>query len=189
MGKVQTSKSSRRSKRDTLAHASHKASSGPSKSNSNNPYTLLAEASESLQLGDTQSALWHAQQAVALFTSSGSVNSTALPALTLLGQIHVESGNTDSAREAFEAAVSLDPEGKTPEDEGGGAEKFLWLAQLSEAGGQDSIQWFERGATTLERELASLQSQKTESEELLDTRAKLASALCGMIEVWMTDLS
>ncbi|MCJ1330370.1 hypothetical protein MMC10_007053 [Thelotrema lepadinum] len=188
MGKTQTSKASRKSKRKDVARATDKASKSPSKPD-NYPYALLAEASESLQLGNPQSALPHAQQALAALTSPGPVNSIALPTLNLLGQINVELGDIDLARQAFETAVSLDPDGNLPEDEGGGAEKFLWLAQLSEEGGQDSIDWFDKGAAALERELASLQDQGVKNEELLERRAKLASSLCGMVEVWMTDLS
>ena len=179
-------KASKKSKRHRRAVIAPKPSNAPLNSD---PYALLVEASGFLESGNPDSALPHAQQAVTLLTSSEQVSSSALPALILLGQIQIELGDEDSARKAFKAAVALDPEGKISEDEGGGAEKFLWLAQLSEEGGHDSIHWFEQGATALEREIAGLQSRQFKTEELQDRMVKLSSALCGMIDVWMTDLS
>ena len=84
-----------------------------------------------------------------------------------------------------------------PEGDGGGAEKFLWLAQLCDNGGYESIAWFEKGLSILERELRLLDdSIQLEGDAHVDRRGeaeekrrKVAAALCGMVEVWMTDLS
>ena len=156
------------------------------KPQTSDPSTLLVQASELLQVGNPEAALSPAQQALSLLSQPKN-NRYSLPTLNLIAQIEVELGDIDSARKHFLAAVELDPEGKESEELGGGAEKFLWLAQLSENGGKDSIRWFERGATIIEREISG--QNRMDTEEVDDQKQKLASALCGMIEVWMTDLS
>ena len=122
--------------------------------------------------------------------------SEKLPALNLLGEINVELGEVETARGFFEKAVALDPEGKVPETMGGGAEKFLWLAQLCDEGGMQSVQWFEKGAKALQVEIAALEAAGPagmDEETLLfmrmEKKRKLANALCGIVEVYMTDLS
>lgn len=123
-----------------------------------------------------------------------------LTAVTLLGEISVEKGDTSAAVRWFERAVVLDPDGHTPEIGGGGAEKFLWLAQLSEVGGRESVGWYERGAEVLRRgiggsggememEMGEEGGSSRETVGLQEKRKKLASALCGIVEVYMTDLS
>lgn len=110
----------------------------------------------------------------------------------LIAEIHVELGDVDAAREYFLRAVDLDPEGEVPEAEGGGAEKFLWLAQLCEDGGAESVGWFTRGATVLRREIGALEADEARPDLQLtaqEKRRKLANALCGVVEVYMTDLS
>ena len=189
MGKSKAAKASQKTKKHAATSSSSQKPAKAEQKPNTDPYTLLAAASESLQAGNPEAALPNAQQAITLLTSSQQISSSTLAALTLLGQIQIELGDEDSARESFKAAAALDPDGALPEEQGGGAEKFLWLAQLSEEGGLDSIQWFERGAVSLEREITLLQTKLNCSEELDERRIKLASALCGMIEVWMTDLS
>jgi len=122
-----------------------------------------------------------------------------LPALNLLGEIHIELGEIDAARECFLRAAEIDEDGDVDEDSGGGAEKFLWLAQLSEEGGKESVGWFERGAAALRRQIQGIiESSRTGVdgnggqilEMLLEgKRRKLAMVLCGIVEVYMTDLS
>jgi predicted Zn-dependent protease len=120
----------------------------------------------------------------------------ALPALNLLGEISVELGDVDSARGYFEQAVKLDPLGTVGGALADGAEKFLWLAQLAEEGGKQSVMWFEKGAQALMNEIAALESGQAtglDEEALLllrvEKKRKLANALCGIVEVYMTDLS
>jgi tetratricopeptide (TPR) repeat protein len=111
----------------------------------------------------------------------------ALPALNLLGAIYVELGDPDAARDAFKAAVIIDEEGVND-----GAEKFLWLGQLNEEGGAESVRWFSKGVEVLKREIGELEGKlkRPEVEELLEEKKqKIANALCGVAEVYMTDLS
>jgi tetratricopeptide (TPR) repeat protein len=163
------------------------------------PAQLLLQATTALQEGDIVTAIPLATRALSLVEVD---SEDALPALNLLGEIHVELGDIAAAREYFLMAVNIDSEGEVSEDLGGGAEKFLWLAQLSEDGGEDSVGWFERGATTLRwqiQQLLETHSKKggaasaaasAELESILEEkRRKLATALCGVVEVYMTDLS
>jgi tetratricopeptide (TPR) repeat protein len=172
----------------------------PSKSTSppENPTILLAKATSALQQGDISGALPFAKRALSIATANGD-EEDVLPALNLLGEIHIELGEIDSARECFLRAAEIDEDGDIDEDSGGGAEKFLWLAQLSEDGGEESVAWFERGAAALRGQIQGLiESSKTGVngnggqvlEILLEgKRRKLAMALCGIVEVYMTDLS
>lgn len=102
-----------------------------------------------------------------------------------MAEIHLELGGADKARAYFLQAASLDPNGSIPETQGGGAEKFFWLAQLSEEGGRDSVSWFEKGIVALRNEIASTSDPAVKAER----RKKLAAALCGVVEIYMTDLS
>lgn len=159
-----------------------------------NARELLAKATALLEVGDPESA---AKAAHVAYESIGEKGRQAGAALSLLGQIHVELGEIDEARAFFAAAVKADEDGLLPEDVGGGAEKFLWLAQISEEGGRDSVTWFERGAAalraqiqTLTDKLDSLPLTRKENEGIISEKArKLAETLCAVTEVYMTDLS
>jgi tetratricopeptide (TPR) repeat protein len=159
-----------------------------------NARELLAKATALLEAGDPESA---AKTARVAYESIGEKGRQAGAALTILGQIQVELGDIDEARTFFAAAVAVDEDGLLPEDVGGGPEKFLWLAQLSEEGGRDSVTWYERGAAALRAEiqtltdkLASLPRTRDEQEAAIsEKRRKLAETLCAVAEVYMTDLS
>ncbi|KAJ4295766.1 hypothetical protein N0V88_004468 [Collariella sp. IMI 366227] len=149
-----------------------------------NPRDLLAQATAYLEGGDPSTA---SRIAHAAYEHIGSDGRFAGAALSLLGQIHVELGEIESARAFFLAAVKADADGTLPEDVGGGSEKFLWLAQLSDEGGKDSVVWFERGAAALR---AQIQALTAELEARPLTRGlRLAETLCSVVEVYMTDLS
>lgn len=163
-----------------------------SKKPSESPATLLAQATTLLHTSQPDEALSLAQRALALLQSSSTSAQSTLPALNLVAEIHVELGDVDAAREHFLRAVHLDPEGEVAEAAGGGAEKFLWLAQLCEDGGAESVGWFTRGATVLRREIGALEADGAGPGLQLaaqEKRRKLANALCGAVEVYMTDLS
>lgn len=172
--------------------ALNRVAAGPSKPSTPpaSPHILLLQATASLQEGDIANAVKPAKRALALLDAS---SEEALPALNLLGEIHVELGEIDTARKYFLQAAAIDEDCTLGEDVGGGAEKFLWLAQLSEEGGQDSVDWFEKGAMNLRVQIQALLDRKkldVEAEAALEEkRRKLAVALCGVVEVYMTDLS
>ncbi|KAK2755928.1 hypothetical protein FQN54_005724 [Arachnomyces sp. PD_36] len=152
------------------------------------PSTLLDQATILLQTGQPEVGLSLAERALEISPDGTPV---ALQALNLTAEIYVELGEIETAREHFLRAVKLDPEGEIPESEGGGAEKFLWLAQLSEEGGADSVRWFERGVTVLRRVIQSLEQRggTEDTTSLEEKKKKLANALCGVVEIYMTDLS
>ncbi|KAJ5168271.1 assembly chaperone of rpl4 [Penicillium canariense] len=155
---------------------------------SQDPSTLLDQATILLQTGRADEALPTAQQALDLAAGNASAQ---LQAVNLLGEINVELGDIDTAREYFLHAVEQDPTGSIPESEGGGAEKFLWLAQLSEQGGVDSVQWYEKGVSSLRQTLQALEG-KAGTEDIAtaeEKKAKLSNALCAVAEIYMTDLS
>lgn len=166
------------------------------------PKQLLAEATAQLEQGDALGAVTLARQA--LDVALESEDARACAAHNLLGEINVELGEIETARQHFTDAARLDPEGALAEDLGGGPEKFNWLAQLSEDGGADSVAWYEKAAACLRAQIQSLGEAAAEArrkgsargavEEELEARAgdkklKLAETLCAVAEVYMTDLS
>ncbi len=153
---------------------------------------LLTQAEQCLREGRPDDALPIAKRALACLQPAGrELATTSLPVLNLLAEINLELGDGEAARDIFLQAVDLDPEGSIPERQGGGAEKFLWLAQLSQDGGHDSVEWFEKGAEVLKREItAQMKGGDGEPDDAVKaTMKKLASALCGIVEIYMTDLS
>jgi len=151
------------------------------------PSDLILLATQLLHSGQPDEAVEPAQKALAQVNGAD-----ALPVLELLGEIHVELGAIDEAREFFLQAAKIDSEAGG-EGLAYGAEKFLWLAQLSVEGGRDSLQWYERGASRLRTQIQALQALKSKTAamevETEERRRKLAVALCGVVEVYMTDLS
>lgn len=182
MAKTKSNKTG--NKHGKMANASSKQS----------PEQLYASAIELVEQSQPEEALKKAQK---LWLAVQNRSATeALPALNLLGEICVELGEVDAAKSYFEQAAVLDPDGALEGPLGGGAEKFLWLAQLNEEGGKQSVAWFERGANALQREITALESGQAvglDEESLLlmrvEKKRKLANALCGIVEVYMTDLS
>jgi tetratricopeptide (TPR) repeat protein len=168
--------------------AKNSASNGSSKKPKASPEALLVQAATLLQISQPEEALVAAKRALNLLQPSSEPSTAALPALNLLGEINVELGDPDSARDAFEAAIAIDPEGAQD-----GAEKFLWMAQLNEEGGAASVRWFEKGVEVLKREISELEGKtvkKADVTELLEEKKqKVANSLCGIAEVYMTDLS
>ena len=164
------------------------ASSGSSKKSKASPEELLIQAATLLQTSQPEEALVAAKRALILLQPTSTPTIAALPALNLLGEISVELGDPDAAREAFQAAIAVDAEGKYD-----GAEKFLWLAQLNEEGGMESVRWFEKGIEVLKREIGELEGKIVKNseveEQLVEKKHKVANSLCGIAEVYMTDLS
>ncbi|KAH3918193.1 hypothetical protein HBH56_033040 [Parastagonospora nodorum] len=152
------------------------------------PEELLIQAATLLQTSQPEEALVAAKRALNLLQPSSTPSAAALPALNLLGEINVELGDPESAREAFEAAIAIDPQGTSD-----GAEKFLWMAQLNEEGGAASVSWFEKGVAVLKAEIGELEGKLVKKAEVTDLleekKQKVANSLCGIAEVYMTDLS
>lgn len=166
------------------------APSRPGLKNESSPGSLLNDAETQFEVGNPDEAVTLAYKAL---ESTGAGGDFELRALNLLGTLAVESGDVDEGRSYFERAVELDEDGMADEKVGGGPDKFLFLAQLSEDGGQDSVKWFERGASALRSQiqnLTGLASRTPEQQASLDEKQeKLGGALCAVAEVYMTDLS
>jgi len=180
-------KPSQRSKKNQKS----KATNGASKPNESHE-VLLAQSQAFLQQSELEQALVKAQKALALLQPSEVPTIVSLPALMLCGEICVETGDIDTARDYFNVAAAVDPDGAVSEEAGGGAEKFFWLAQLSEEGGQESVGYFEQGADVLRKQIGDLEGRNRAPEiqtSLSDKRRKLANALCAIAEIYMTDLS
>ena len=187
MAKTKPQDRARKAKKNAK-NAKNGTSDGSSKKPKVSPEQLLIEAATLLQTSQPEEALVSARRALNALQPTNEPTLAALPALNLLGEINVELGDPEAAREAFLAAIALDQEG-----EHDGAEKFLWLAQLNEEGGAESVQWFEKGVEVLRREISELEGKLVKKSEVINTlaekRQKAANALCGVAEVYMTDLS
>ncbi|KAK5054612.1 hypothetical protein LTR84_001503 [Exophiala bonariae] len=110
-------------------------------------------------------------------------------ALSLEGEIQMALGEVESARTSFLRATVIDPDGALVS-----AEPYLWLAQLSEGGGQESISYFTKAIEVLRNEIDVLEDISDDDDDdvvqvLVEKRSKLANALAAMTEVYMTDLS
>ncbi|KAI9871061.1 MAG: hypothetical protein M1830_003486 [Pleopsidium flavum] len=192
MAKTKPLKKSSKRNKSVLNGTTVPRTSSASKKSTEDPATLLGKATSLLHTSQPNEALDLAQRALVLLQPSSTSTQSTLPALNLIAEAYVELGDIDAARGYFLRAIESDPEGEVAEVDGGGADKFLWLAQLCEDGGAESVQWFEKGATVLRREIGALEAKAAGPDSALiaqDKRRKLANALCGVIEVYMTDLS
>ncbi|KAL6878552.1 hypothetical protein J3F83DRAFT_238261 [Trichoderma novae-zelandiae] len=151
---------------------------------------LIADAETQYEVGNLDEAITLASKALELTGEGGDFE---LKALNLLGVLSVEDGEVEDARDYLLRAIRLDEDGTLDEKIGGGPEKFLFMAQLSEEGGQDSVQWFERGAAALRKQIQNLNdvaNRTPEQQATLDElQSKLGGVLCAVAEVYMTDLS
>ncbi|TQS32916.1 hypothetical protein Golomagni_06758, partial [Golovinomyces magnicellulatus] len=154
------------------------------------PSKLLDDAETLLTVGNIDEALSLASQALDITGDGGDFE---LKALNLLGLLSIETGDIDEARGYFERAIKVDQDGTMDEKLGGGPEKFLFLAELSEEGGQDSVKWFDLGATALRKQIQNLDAiaNKTPEQQAAyeEKQEKLGGVLCAVAEVYMTDLS
>ncbi|KAL6251152.1 hypothetical protein RBB50_001360 [Rhinocladiella similis] len=166
---------------------------------------LLTEAAQLLEQSQPELALPLAEQALqqleaerdgeqnedvdALLQLAAQGKSTLPEALLVKAEIELALGDGDSARQNFSRAAQIDPNGALVS-----AEPWLWLAQLCEEGGRESISYFEKGTEVLRNEIDVLEDDDaqalSETTNILDEkRAKLSDTLCAMAEVYMTDLS
>ncbi|KZZ96032.1 Tetratricopeptide-like helical [Moelleriella libera RCEF 2490] len=150
------------------------------------PASILNDADTQFEVGKLDEAITLASRAL---EETGPGGDFELRALTLLGTLLVEVGEVDEGRSYLEKAVALDEDGMMDETVGGGPEKFLLLAQLSEDGGHDSVRWFERGASILRQQIEGLKAEVSHQTALEEKQQKLGGVLCAVAEVYMTDLS
>lgn len=154
--------------------------------------TLLEQSQAELALPIVEEALRRLEAQRNLTTDvsrqSSSDEIPVPPVLVLAGETCLSLGKPSVAQSYFMRATSLDPEGSIVS-----AEPWLWLAQLSQEGGKESISHYSRAADILRREITVLEGRSRQDDELrvvLDEKqSKLADTLCSMTEVYMTDLS
>ncbi|KAI1814733.1 TPR domain-containing protein [Poronia punctata] len=193
----------KKSKKSGKGAISRAAAAGDSSDKAVSPQVLVKAAEFQLQAGNVQDAATLAEKAL---ENSSPGSDDALCALNFLGLVNLELGDFDTARAFLLRAVAIDQDGAKAESVGGGPEKFLTLAQLSEEGGKDSVHWFEKGATALRGQIQALEDAlgkgkgkgngsgngKSTDEQTIaldELRKKLAMTLCSVTEVYMTDLS
>lgn len=152
--------------------------------------SLLDDAETLFEVGNIDEAIGLADKAL---TTTGEGGDFELRALNMLGLLSVEDGEIEEARSYFERAAKIDKDGDLDEKIGGGPEKFLFLAELSEEGGQDTVKWFDRGASALRKQIQALDAvaSKTPEQQAAyeEKQKKLGGVLCAVTEVYMTDLS
>ncbi|KAI0165733.1 hypothetical protein GGR57DRAFT_133583 [Xylariaceae sp. FL1272] len=183
-------KGSKKRAKAATSRAAAVAGGGSSSSQPLSPQVLVKAAELQLQAGNIQDASKLAEKALEESAAGGD---DALSAINLIGQISLELGDFETARMYLLRAVAIDGDGSKDESIGGGPEKFLCLAQLSEEGGKDSVGWFEKGAAALKKQIQTLETKnrRTDEQEMMieELKKKLAMTLCSVAEVYMTDLS
>lgn len=211
MGKTRTKTHSKSGKDILHSTTSPLVKSGRSKPSSRSIEDLLTEAAALLEQSQPELALPLAEEALrrleaesdhsndidTLLQLAAQGQPTLPLTLNVYGEIQLSLGNLDTARQAFLRSTQIDPDGALIS-----AEPYLWLAQLSEPGGRDSIEYFIKATEVLRNEIDVLTdtdvgssagraaSLTPEVEAVVsEKRAKLAEALCAMAEVYMTDLS
>lgn len=122
-----------------------------------------------------------------LLQNAAQEKATFPAALVLRGDVSLALGDADTARKQYELAVKIDSNGALVS-----AEPYLQLAQLCEEGGRKSIYYFDKAIEVMKNEIEVLDEQMEVegTQEIVDSRrGRVADALCGMAEVYMTDLS
>ncbi|KAA8904490.1 hypothetical protein FN846DRAFT_779669 [Sphaerosporella brunnea] len=137
-------------------------------------------------------ALLHVQheplEALTVATRALQQDPNSLPTLELLAEIQVELGDVETAHTLYSRAATLDPSGNHESAGGSGPEKFLWLAQLAPSGGEEAVRWYEIGAEVLRRFVSLRDSGAHQDLAERALEKKLVSALCGLAEIYMSDL-
>ena len=116
-------------------------------------------------------------------------DSNHLGVLSLAGEIYVELDDYDTAREIFTRGAQLDESGEEHGVEEEPWVKYLWLAQLSEVGGHESLKMFEKGAKKLQAASKMLSSGSNSNQDQdQDLADRLASVYSSIAELYMRDL-
>jgi tetratricopeptide (TPR) repeat protein len=102
--------------------------------------------------------------------------------IELLGEINIELGEPEQARECFLEAVRRREDVAGGKLEAGEEGKFLWLGQLSSE--EEAEKWYNLGADTLIRFIEST----TDDEKRKPIHDKICEVYCSLIELYLTDL-
>lgn len=152
------------------------------------PDIALPLVEEALRRLEEEREQQNADSDIDTFLKLAAEGKPTLPvALSLEAEIQMAVGEIDAARTSFLRATAMDSDGVLIS-----AEPWLWLAQLSEGGGRESISYFTKATEVLRNEIEVLEDVSDDDqalEVLNEKRSKLADALAAMTEVYMTDLS
>jgi len=138
--------------------------------------SLCSRARLSLEQGELSTAHDLASRACALLPK----DSPNVHPIELLGEINIELGEIEQARECFLEAVRR-KEGSV-ERELGEEGKFLWLGQLSSE--EEAEKWYVLGVEVLVRLVDGI----AEDEKRQSVREKISEVYCSLIELYLTDL-
>ena len=164
------------------------ASASPSASRpSKSPRVYVEEAEIAMTQGDVEIALTAARKAQKSLEDarSGASNNIVIDGVglaavySLVGEIHLENGDVGEARASLARAVELDTDGTLPDTLGGGVDKYLYLAQLSEEGGHDSLKWFQQGVEGLRARAGQLHKE-IESERRKNKKSRTTKTASSM---------
>jgi len=168
------SKSTRLSPAAQKARKVEKQSSDSAKTIS----SLMSRSRAALEEGDLQTAHDLAFRTCSLLPN----DSPNVHPLELLGEIQIELGEFERARECFLEAVRR-REGVAAETfELGEEGKFLWLGQLSTE--EDAEKWYLKGVEMLQHIL----ERTREEEHRRRIREKVCDVYCSIVELFLTDL-
>jgi len=142
---------------------------------------LLAQARACLEAFPPEPA-----EAAALFEKALAAAPKRAEVLDAYGAFLCEEGDSDRARELLLRSAALHPKA--------GAEKFLYLAQLSS--GEEALSHYEQGAAVIAAAAAgsatssngSTSAGSASAQEVAGLRRQLASVRASIAELFMTDL-
>lgn len=140
--------------------------------------SLILRSRASLEEGDLQAACELAVRACSILPK----DSLNVHPLELLGEIQIELGEFEDARNCFLEAVrrreSVPAESFDLGEEG----KFLWLGQLSTE--DDAEKWYLKGIEVLQ----SILQRFTSEEQRKLIHEKMRDVYCSLVELFLTDL-
>jgi hypothetical protein len=102
--------------------------------------------------------------------------------IELLGEIKIELGEIEQARECFLEAVRRRENVAEQNIEAGEEGKFLWLGQLSSE--EEAVKWYNRGVDTLLQLVGTIAGDKQRKP----IHQKISEVYCSLIELYLTDL-
>jgi tetratricopeptide (TPR) repeat protein len=138
--------------------------------------SLCSRARAALEEGEISTAHDLASRACTILPK----DSPNVHPIELLGEIQIELGEIEQARECFLEAVRR-KEG-SGEKELGEEGKFLWLGQLSSE--EEAEKWYNLGVQVLLRLIDAI----TEEEKIKPVKEKISEVYCSLIELYLTDL-
>ncbi|KNE68255.1 hypothetical protein AMAG_12929 [Allomyces macrogynus ATCC 38327] len=146
------------------SRSSSSTASAPAPPPPSDPETALPLATALVERGELAEALQLAQHVLSSYP-------THLTTLELVGTLLLDLGKPVEAKSAFDRYVAVDQNN---------ASVLLYLAQLSAA--KDAVAWYQRAGQVLEAKLAAAGGDVAELKE------KISEALCGIAEIYLTDL-